>query len=223
PLCDAFHQSAEIGGKETQTFVAAVKAGDVELVRELLRKEPDLARAKAEDADQTPALYLAVETKNAELVRLLLEHGADWRTTTRSAWTVLAKACAEGTPEIVELLLKHGADVNRRDRWGSLPIYGANTAMRDLLLKRGAQIDLKTALDLNRLDLVQQLLRDDPAQARFRFGTGMSLLHDLAQAPQENVAAMELLFAAGAEINAQTNWGATPLQIGRASCRERAE
>jgi ankyrin repeat protein len=221
PLFDAFDQSAEIGGEEFRAFVAAFKAGRVERVRELLQKERGLAKAKAEDSDQTPALYLAAETKNGELVRLLLEHGADWRTTTRSGWTILAKACAEGTPETVDLLLKHGADVNRRDMWGSLPIYGANAAMREYLLARGAQIDLKTAFDLGRLDLARQMLQEDAGRARFRFGTGMSLLHDLAQAQQENVAAIELLLTAGADIDAQTNWGATPLHLAAFNGRAR--
>jgi hypothetical protein len=220
-LFDAFGQAAEITGAQRQEFVKAIKDGLVQRVRELLQKEPGLAKAKGEDADQTPALYLAVEAKNAELVQVLLEQDADWRTTTRSGWTVLAKACAEGTPEIVELLLAHGADVNRRDMWGSLPIYGANAAMRDFLLDHGAQVDLKTAMDLNQMDLVQQLLREDPIRARFRFGTGMSLLHDLAQAAQENVAAMEMLIAAGADMNAQTNWGATPLHVAAFNGRAR--
>jgi len=223
PLFDAFHQSAELAPTEVHEFVQAVQAGDEARVRELLAADSGLARAKASDADQTPALFLAVDTKQTQVVRALLEHGADWRITTRSGWTVLARACSDSTPEIVDLLLASGADLNARDVWGSLPIYGAvaNPAMLSHLLARGAAIDLKTAFDLSRLDLAAKLLREDPSRACFRFGTGISLLHDIVRAG-ENLPALEMLLTAGAEINARTNWGATPLHLAGLNGRVRS-
>jgi ankyrin repeat protein len=215
PLYDAFRQPSLLSETVLQEFVAAVEAVDLVRVRQMLEQHQNLAKAKKSDSDQTPVLYVAVGLKNAELVRLLLEHGADWRVTTRSGWTVLSQACAAGTPEIVDLLLQRGADLNERDAWGSLPIYGAtgNGAMLRFLLSKDAQLDLKTALDLGHLDIARQLLKDEPARARFRFGTGISLLHDLARQPGDHVEAMSLLVAAGADVNARTNWKATPLHV----------
>ncbi len=226
PLFDAFHQPAELAPTEVQEFVRTVQAGDEARVQELLAANYGLARAKALDADQTPVLFLAVDTKHAQIVRALLAHGADWRITTRSGWTVLARACSDSTPEIVDLLLADGADLNIRDVWGSLPIYGAvaNPEMFSHLLAQGAIIDLKTAIDLDRLDLARSLVEEDPSHAHFRFGTGMTLLHNFAQSREQNVAAMSLLVSAGADVNARTNWDATPLHLaafnGRATAAE---
>jgi ankyrin repeat protein len=110
-------------------------------------------------------------------------------------------------------LLAHGADLNVRDVWGSLPIYAAtgNAPMLQFLLARGANVDLKAALDLKRFDLATQLLMEDPSRARFRFGTGLTLLHDLAR--DGGLEAMKLLLAHGADVNARTNWEATPLHV----------
>ena len=125
PRYDAFDQPADVQDEEVAACGEAIRAGNVEAFRQMLQRKPGLAKGKLAGADQVPLLFLAVETKQAAAVRLLLEHGADWRITTRSGWMVLAKACAESTPEIVDLLLQRGAELNARDSWGSLPIYGA--------------------------------------------------------------------------------------------------
>lgn len=221
---DAFRQSSAFSGTVLQEFVSAVESADLQKVREMLKHHRDLVHAKKYDAEQTPVLYLAVGASNTELVRLLLEHGADWRTTTRSGWTVLSKACTAATPATVELLLEHGADINQRDAWGSLPIYGAvsNETMLRFLLSQGATLDLKAAFDLGRLDLARQMLQEDPSRAHLRFGTGISLLHDLARQAGDRTEAMKLLVAAGADLNARTNWKATPLHLAAFNGRLRA-
>jgi ankyrin repeat protein len=125
---------------------------------------------------------MTMDTGKYELVNLLLDHNANWRITTRSGWTVLSRACSHGTPQIVDLLIDHGADLNARDCWGLLPIYGAvvtlNTAMLKHLIARGAQPDVKLAIDLNQLDAARQLLERDSTLVKMRFGTGLTLLHD---------------------------------------------
>lgn len=54
----------------------------------------------------------------AEIVQVLIEHGADVNDPGRSGCngiTPLHDACQNGHLEIVQLLLNHGADVNARD------------------------------------------------------------------------------------------------------------
>ena len=217
PLYDAFAQPTALREEEVLTMVEAIVAGDQHRVGQLLDHAPGLANAKATDADQTPMLYLAMDPGNSESVKLLLDHGADWRITTRSGWTVLSRACSHGTPQIVDLLLQHGTDLNSRDIWGSLPIYTAvttrNAAMLKHLIARGAQPDLKVAIDLNRLDMARQLLEQDSSSACMRFGTGLTLLHDSAQVGDTRLDAMRLLLEFGGRVNSSTNWGATPLHL----------
>ncbi len=216
-LYDAFAQPTSLPDEDVLAMIDAIAAVDLDRASKLLDYTPGLANAKATDADQTPMLYLAVDGGNSELVKLLLDHGADWRITTRSGWTVLSRACSHGTPQIVDLLLEHGADLNTRDIWGSLPIYGAvttrNATMLEHLVARGARPDLKLAIDLNQLEMARQLLEQDSSCARMRFGTGLTLLHDSAQVGDSRLAAIQLLLKFGARVNATTNWGATPLHL----------
>ena len=125
------------------------------------------------------------------------------------------QACGIATPEIVDLLIQHGANLNERDRWGSLPIYAAigNPQMLNHLLQRRRAGRSEDPLDLNRLDLAEKLIKDFPAWVHFRFGTGLTLLHDLARSEAQNVAAMKLLIDNGADVNAVTNWDAAPLHV----------
>jgi hypothetical protein len=59
----------------TAEFFAAVASGDAGRVRELLTTQPALARAR--DDDGATALHHATERGHREIVRLLLESGAD--------------------------------------------------------------------------------------------------------------------------------------------------
>ena len=215
PPYDAFGVPTELSEESIHGIVDAVREGRTDRVGQLLKVNPALAKAKATDADQTPVLYLAVDTKDTKLVQLLLESGADWGVTTRSGWTVLARACSHSTPEVVDLLLDHGADLNERDAWGTLPLYGAlgNRTMMLHLLKRGATADVKMAIDMDRLDVAQRILKEDPTQVHIRYGTGLTLLHDSARVGDTRVRAMELLLNYGTDINAVTNWGARPLHL----------
>ena len=215
PLYDAFAVSEQLADKDVCSTVAAVRDGHTDRMAELLRKTPALAHAKDRDPDQTPVLYLAVDRQDAELVQLLLENGADPRVTTRTGWTVLARACSHSSPVIVDLLLKAGGDVNERDVWGTLPLYGAtgNQTMMMHLLSRGASADVKMAIDMDRIDIAERILEKDPSQAQMRFGTGLTLLHDSARVGDARLAAMDLLLRHGADVNAVTNWDATPLHL----------
>jgi len=215
PKFDAFGVPAEMAEEDIDRIVNAIREARTDHVNRLLEVNPALAQTKVHDEDQTPVLFLAMETKNAQLVQLLLDNGADWRVPTRSGWTVLSKACSHATPKIVDLLLERGADLNKRDVWGTLPLYGTlnNRAMMVHLLKRGAMADLKMAIDMERLDIAQRILEEDSTQARICYGTGLTLLHDSARVGDTRIETIDLLLSHGADINAVTNWGATPLHL----------
>ncbi len=215
PQYDAFNVLNDFTQENAGDIVTAVRDGQVDQVNCLLEKSCVLVHAKDVDEDQTPLLFLAIENQHAELVQLLLENGADPHVTTRSGWTALGRACSQATPTIVDLLLDHGADLNERDAWGTLPLYGAmdSQAMLRHLLQRGATADVKMAIDMDRLDIAEHMLKQDPAQASIRFGTGLTLLHDSARVGDARVNAIDLLVRYGAGVNATTNWEATPLHL----------
>jgi ankyrin repeat protein len=57
-------------------LIAAVRAGDTDLVKRLL---PEGSDPDARDAHGTPAIRPAVRTGSGAIVQLLLDHGADPR------------------------------------------------------------------------------------------------------------------------------------------------
>lgn len=66
------------------------------------------------------ALHMAVQGRHAEVVRVLLERGADPNLT-----GLLAIACHDATEEIIGLLLAAGADPNRAGAGGETPLMVA--------------------------------------------------------------------------------------------------
>ena len=90
-------------------FNAAGWSGDVAVLREVLDVHPDLLNAF--DRSGWTALQLAAYTGQMEVVRLLLERGADIHAVSRNeqAATALKSAEVAGHTKIAEVLRRHGA------------------------------------------------------------------------------------------------------------------
>ncbi len=97
-------------------FVQAACAGKAEIAAQQIAKGADVGAAGLQDGT---ALLLAAERNQIEIVRLLLEHGADINKIPRPnpftgvvSMTPLMAASAQGHAAVVELLLAHGADAS---------------------------------------------------------------------------------------------------------------
>jgi ankyrin repeat protein len=107
----------------------AASAGDAARVAALLDAGADVNERKMDEEgedveamidvfqivparDGFPALVLAAQQGNIEVVRLLLNQGADVNATTYNGWTALKAAAASGHTEILRLLLANGAMVS---------------------------------------------------------------------------------------------------------------
>jgi len=103
--------------------------------------------------------------------------------------------------EMVDVLLEFGADPNGRSQWwagGFHALHGAPPAVAERLLAAGAVPDACAAAHLDRPDLLERMLAEDPARAHERGGDGQMPLHF---ARSRRVA--DLLLAAGADIDAR--------------------
>jgi ankyrin repeat protein len=70
---------AYVDGVNVASFAAAVKAGEMARVRSMLSSRPELINMDMAESDERRALHFAVLARNAAMVRLLMEAGADAR------------------------------------------------------------------------------------------------------------------------------------------------
>lgn len=66
-----------------------------------------------ETIEGAPPLWCAAAAGHLDIVQLLIKHGAQVNSTTRTNSTPLRAACFDGHLEIVKYLVKHGAGVYR--------------------------------------------------------------------------------------------------------------
>ena len=164
----------------------AIGAGDLGRIRHLIEENPKIVN---QDYGATPLLS-AANHGNVAVVKLLLDSGANInKQSGTEKINPLYGAVDSGHFAIVTLLIGAGANINQQNRLGETPLYCAAeknyTEIALILIKAGANANLTEN------------------------GYGMSPLHKAAVFG--NVAIINALVAAGANLDRQTRSGATPL------------
>ena len=129
-------------------FLAALHAGDVARVRELLEEHAEVraaVNAPISDFDSRP---LAAAKKNLPLVDVLLAHGADLNL--KSAWWAGGFGLLE---------------------------YGCTPEEAAPLIERGAIVDVFAASHLGMFERLRDLVDEDPSLVHARGGDGKTPLH----------------------------------------------
>jgi ankyrin repeat protein len=125
-------------------LVDAVKEGDHEAVRSLLREHADV---NAPQAYGQTALAWAANRDDLEMVELLIGAGADLNAANVNGVSSLSLACTNGNAAMVEKLVKAGADPNAAQQTGETPLmtcaYTGNVEAVQLLLAHGGDVNAK--------------------------------------------------------------------------------
>ncbi len=186
------------------------------LVPEMLQRGANLKTASG------PALSAAIQHKNSELERLLLERMA--RAHVKIGYQVLQTAVRE-QPNLVLLLLARGASARETSQQaGGLISSAVHYKRKDLivpLLRAGASVNVQHGIvESTPLSeaLVQdadtvELLLNKGADPNMAFHSGQTPLIATAQAGNASLA--RLLLAHGAAVNAKGRLGHTPLYFAR--------
>lgn len=138
--------AALLATRPTLDVFEAAAIGDAARVRELIDADPTLVNAYASDGFHP--LGLASFFRHADVVRLLIERGADVAAPARNPLRVTALHSAVATDaapvdhEIVRALVAAGAPVNATHQGGGTPLHTAaftgDLASIEVLLERGA-------------------------------------------------------------------------------------
>jgi ankyrin repeat protein len=127
-----------IAAKSELDIFEATAAGKADKVSEILRRDP--GAAKSWSADGFTALHFAAFFNRPEIVRNLVQHGADVAAVAKNPMNVtpLHSAAAAHSGEIVRILVENGARANVKQQGGWTPLHeaaqiGDIEMVRDLL------------------------------------------------------------------------------------------
>lgn len=107
-------------------LLEASKNGDLVTVRTIIEVEPQLVNCRDLDGRQSTPLHFAAGYNHPEIVKFLLDNGADIHAKDKGGLVPLHNACSYGHFEIAELLIKYGANVNVTDYWKYSPLHEGN-------------------------------------------------------------------------------------------------
>jgi len=157
-----------------------------------------------------------------DLLKTMLECGADINAADYDFRTCLHVAASEGALKLVEALIAEEADINYKDRWGGTPL---RDAVRHGHWKVASAIHEEGGdLGFNEVEAAQELseltMSGSTDQLRTMILCGINVnaadydkrtpLHIAASKGELHI--LEALIDAGAEVNALDNWGNSPLQ-----------
>lgn len=188
----------------------------------LVLDPPDELKNTVQQATENPPLFVAVKNPGVELVRQLLNDGADVNTKVEG-FSIFSHACIGASAEIVRLMMDHGADVNSNDKFGLIPMEHAfrsgDPDKIGVFLERGVHVD-----DFNRLNLLHhavksKILREDTLVKLIEFGADVNLLGDCGKSAltyatrSGNLPIVKLLIDKGANVNRIARDGVSELEF----------
>jgi len=190
---------AFVDGANVERLAEAVKAGDLEQVRTLLRARPELVGMDMAENNEHRALHYAVLRRNIPMVQLLMEAGADARKGIfphRDATSALAIARDRDYTDVVAVIEQ--VEQQRRE---SLSCPNATVSP--------VQEQINAAIREGENAVAIRLLEADESLIRACDRDGGTPLHVAAE--EANLEMLEWLLSRGSNPRKQDSRGFTPL------------
>jgi ankyrin repeat protein len=154
-------------------------------------------------------LIAAAKRGDVEAVRALIAKGANVNTRTTYGATALHFAADRGHLEVVKALVEAGADVNAKDDF-----YKITPATMAMMHKQREVADYLQRVVTSRKDAAQAVnAQSAPSQAQAKAGNPALSEELLNAAKKGDLPAVRSLLARGADVNAKTRYGQTPLML----------
>jgi ankyrin repeat protein len=206
--------------KTIDGILAAAGDGRVDDLRRQLDAHPDLINARGDGFWGRTALHMAAWRNQQACARLLLERGADVHIRDYGDNAYALHFAAESSDlATVEMLVDAGSDVVGEGDDHQVGVLGWASCFRhvredvaEYLLRRGATLNLWSAIALDRADDVRNFVTRDPSLLGARMSRSEHLrspLHHAAAKNRPNI--VRLLLDLGADPNAPDAIGATAL------------
>ncbi|XP_028129824.1 ankyrin repeat domain-containing protein 49 isoform X2 [Diabrotica virgifera virgifera] len=102
-------------------LLQACENGNLKLIQAILETEPNLIHAV--DKDKYTALHRACYSNHIDIVKYLLQKGANIAAQTEMLWQPLHSCCQWNHKDCAAILIQHGADINARTEGGQTPLH----------------------------------------------------------------------------------------------------
>jgi len=167
PLMQKELETKGIGYNDWLLF-HGLRAGNADYVAAALKAGASLDKARNPIGDLPPlAVAVSVPAARAEMVSLLVKHGADvnrrWASRSGGAQGAgsfpLYQAARYSNAETVEALIKHGADPKARTSNGSTPLHNTfDVGIGQVLLRHGAEVNARNKAGQTALAITRRAL-----------------------------------------------------------------
>ena len=225
------HRITQRGGN-IRDLIDAASRGDVNRVKNLVEKgnidinQPGTYKGRT-------ALMMAAKRGYIDVVKYLVDHGADVHRTDEEGETPLLMAIMSPHEQhrepIITYLLEHGADVNHADNSGRTPLhlvsFDGTVPQAQMLMDHGADVNsrdtwgktpLLNAVDAHSIDMIHYLV-EHGADVRTIDKEGNTVLHGIDY-PLDD-ATFAYFIEHGADVRAVNRAGKTVLASVVESCR----
>lgn len=211
-------------------FLTAAAVGNVTLLQKCIKARADILDFPLIDSSGEAffmALHLACEEGQLEIVKALLDAGAQVDPRDHKGRTPLFIAADKGYTKIVQLLIEHEACIDARSIFDVTPLHAASWAGHldtiNLLITKGANIHAECSYDslpflysatyYGYLDIVKAFVQKGANSNITDPVTGSTLLHLVAYHDYADEELIKMLLERSANINAKDKSGMTPLFI----------